>query len=252
MNAKRDGAVAEFGALDGAPKTSPWRPSWIIPAVALLVAMAFQDLKFAHAAPKPEGRPLADVVRVAVPGWSYRDVPLGPNEFLSNEAEKVLNFDDVVNREFSGGGRSFGVFAAYWSAGKMPTQLVASHTPDRCWTENGWKCTEMRFRQSKAFEDGELQPAEWRRFEPPNGGVPVYVLYWHLVGGRAYNYGGHFNAVPDPLHWWKSALQQVLVGSREQYFIRITSSEPIESLWDNKGFVELIHGLKALGLSEKA
>jgi len=131
----------------------------------------------------------------------------------------------------------------------MPTQLVASHTPDRCWTENGWRCLAMRFQEPETLDGSALLPAEWRIFEPPSGGRPVYVLYWHLVGGRRYDYGRRFNAIPSPLLWWKGAVQQMLLGSGEQYFIRITSNEPIEGLWSDRGFAEMLRGLGHLGLA---
>ena len=131
----------------------------------------------------------------------------------------------------------------------MPTRFVASHTPDRCWTENGWRCLAMKFKQTDAFEGESLQPAEWRLFEPPRGGRPVYVLYWHLVDGRLYDYGGRFNDVPHPLLWWKDAVQQVVLGSREQYFIRLTSSEPWENLGRDPGLLDVLRGLEKLGLA---
>ncbi len=131
----------------------------------------------------------------------------------------------------------------------MPTRLVASHTPDRCWTENGWRCLEMRFKQPVALDGAPLPDAEWRLFEPPQGGAPVYVLYWHLVEGRLYDYGSRFNNVPDPVRWWKDAVQQAMLGSREQYFIRLTSSEPLENLWNDPGVMEVLRSLRRLGLT---
>jgi hypothetical protein len=235
-----------------AARKFPWRWSWILPALVLVLAVALQNMHLARAAERPVETPLPETVRVALAGWTSQDLPLGPNEFLSSEAEKVLNYDDVVNREFSGDGTRFGVYVAYWRPGKMPTQLVASHTPDRCWTENGWKCVAMKFKQTMAFSGGNLQPAEWRKFEPPHGGAPVYVVYWHLVGGKVYDYGSRFSAVPDPVLWWKGAVHQVLLGSREQYFIRITSTEPIERLRGNPGFEEVLRGLSRLGLATRS
>ena len=138
---------------------------------------------------------------------------------------------------------------AYWGSGKMPTRFVASHTPDRCWTENGWHCLQMKFMQDEVVDGTALKPAEWRLFEPPDGGKPVYVLYWHLVDGRVYDYGRRFNAVPEPMRWWKDAVQQVLRGSREQFFIRLTSSEPLEQLWGDAGVAEVLRSLELLGLS---
>lgn len=245
-----DGAPAgpQGAGLPDAPRRGWWRWSLGLPVLVLAVAVAAQGMHFFHETPKPRGPHLAVSVPATLPGWTAREVPLGANEFLSSEAEKVLNYDEVVNREFSRGAESFQVYVAYWGAGKMPTRLVASHTPDRCWTENGWKCVAMKFKLAESFEGAALQPAEWRLFEPPLGGTPTYVLYWHLVEGRAYDYGSRFNQVPSPVLWWKDAVQQAVLGSREQYFIRLTSTEPIENLWKDAGFTEVMRGLSRLGL----
>jgi hypothetical protein len=231
-----------------------WWLRWplVLPALVLTVAVGMQGVKFFRETPKPHDPHLAQTIPLTIPGgWTGADVPLGTNEFISNEVEKVLNYDAVLNREFSRGGESFGVYVAYWGAGKMPTRLVASHTPDRCWTENGWRCLAMKFKQPEIFEGAVLQPAEWRIFEPPLGGSPTYVLYWHLVEGHAYDYGDRFNNVPSPILWWKDAVQQAVLGSREQYFIRLTSNEPLENLWNDPGFAEVLRGLGQLGLVVK-
>jgi hypothetical protein len=231
-----------------------WWLRWplVLPAFVLVVAIGMQGVKFFHETPKPHDPHLAQVIPLTIPGgWTGADVPLGADEFMSNEVEKVLNYDAVLNREFSRDGETFGVYVAYWGAGKMPTRLVASHTPDRCWTENGWRCLAMKFKQPEIFEGAVLQPAEWRVFEPPLGGSPTYVLYWHLVEGHAYDYGDRFNNVPSPILWWKDAVQQAVLGSREQYFIRLTSNEPLENLWSDPGFAEVLRGLGRLGLVVK-
>jgi len=227
-----------------------WRQwSLVIPAVVLLAAVGLQGAGKWREPPKARDPHLATTVPASVPGWNSRDLPIGSSEFLASEAEKVLNYDEVLNREYTRGGEGFGVYVAYWGAGKMPTRLVASHTPDRCWTENGWRCVDMKFKQPQVFEGAPLQPAEWRLFEPPGGGKPTYVLYWHLVEGRIYDYGERFNAIPSPMRWWKDAMQQVLLGSREQYFIRLTSTEPLENLWRDPGFADVVRGLERLGLT---
>ncbi len=225
------------------------RWSLLLPALVLVAAVGLQCMSFVREPPPSRSPHLTEVIPAVLPGWNCRDMPLGPSEFVSNEVEKVLNFDDVVNRDFSRGGQSFGLYVAYWSAGKMPTRLVASHTPDRCWTENGWRCVAMKFNQPEALAGMPLQPAEWRLFEPPVAGPSVYVLYWHLVDGRTYDYGNRFNSVPDPLRWWKDVLEQLMLGNRQQYFIRLTSTEPLETLWSDPGFVILLHSLSRLGLA---
>ena len=164
-------------------------PCWcrwyiLLPAAVLLAAVAVQGIDVFRETPHRTAPHLAQVVPSALAGWTERDLPLGPTEFVAKEAEKILNYDEVVNREFARGGVTFGVYAAYWSPGKMPVRMVACHTPDRCWTENGWRCLEMKFKQKLAVGGVALQPAEWRKFEPPSGGKPTYVLYWHLVEGK--------------------------------------------------------------------
>ncbi|MFO1451554.1 MAG: exosortase-associated EpsI family protein [Opitutaceae bacterium] len=231
------------------------RPKWlttaiVLPVLVLLLAVAAQALGKLRETPVTRGKHLASLVPLDLPGWQGREVPLGPNEFVAGEVEKVLNFDDAINREYLRGGKEFAVYVAYWGYGKMPTRMVASHTPDRCWTENGWRCLEMKFKQAGAVDGQALQPAEWRLFEPPGGGKPTYVLFWHLVEGKVYDYGERFNAVPDPFLWWKDAVQQALLGSREQYFIRLTSSAPLETLWTDPGFAEVLRGLKSIGLTQ--
>ncbi|HTQ32070.1 MAG TPA: hypothetical protein VMI53_12740 [Opitutaceae bacterium] len=237
--------------MNDAAKGGWWRWSLGLPVLVLVSAVAIQGAHFFHENPKPRGPHLNRYIPETLPGWSSRDVPLGANEFIVDEVEKVLNYDEVVCREYNRGAESFNVYVAYWGAGKMPTRLVASHTPDRCWTENGWHCLEMKFKQHEFFDGMPLQPAEWRMFEPPLGGKPVYVLYWQLVDGHAYDYGDRFNDVPSPFLWWKDAVQQALFGSREQYFIRLTSTEPLESLWNDPGFAEVLRGLGQLGLVAK-
>ncbi|MGA3007490.1 MAG: hypothetical protein ABSE59_06325 [Opitutaceae bacterium] len=235
--------------MSNASKAGWWRPSLILPALVLGVAVGIQNVHFFHETPKSHDPHLAEVIPLAIPGgWTGTDVPLGATEFLSNEVEKVLNYDSVLYREFNRGGESFGVYVAYWGAGKMPTRLVASHTPDRCWTENGSRCIAMKFKQPESFDGVALQPAEWRVFEPPQGGSPIYVLYWHLVDGHLYDYGDRFNKVPSPVLWWKDAVQQAVLGSREQYFIRLTGNEPLENLWNDPGFDAILRGLERLGL----
>jgi len=229
---------------------SLWR-RWTlwIPAVVLVAAVSVQAVDVFREVPKPRALHLAQAVPASATGWTGRELPLGANEFAAKAAEKTLNYDEMAYREYRRGGTFFTAYVAYWGAGKMPTQLVASHTPDRCWTENGWRCLAMKFRQSLSLDHRPLQPAEWRLFEPSNGGKQVYVLYWHLVEGRIYDYGERFNSIPDPIRWCKDAVQQALLGSREQYFIRVTSSEPPETLWSDPGFLEVMRGLEQLGLT---
>lgn len=200
-----------------------------------------------------EARPvkLGERVPRALAGWIVRDEPLGPNEVTRTAVEKVLNYDDYVFRVFEKDGKQIGVYVAYWAGGRMPLQKVASHTPDRCWTENGWRCEDMRFAESVVAGDTRLMPAQWRRFTPPNGAAQQYVVYWHLVGDRLYDYGTRFNARPDLVKWWRDTLEYALSGSEAQYFIRVTSNRPFEEFARDPAWQQLVEALGKLGLESK-
>lgn len=199
-----------------------------------------------------EAHPVRLVERVprALAGWNVRDEPLGPNEVTRAAVEKVLNYDDYVFRHFEKDGKQVGVYIAYWAAGRMPLQKVASHTPDRCWTENGWRCEDMRFAERIVAGDVRLMPAQWRRFTPPNDTTSQYVVFWHLVGDSLYDYGTRFNARPDLVKWWRDTLRYAFSGSEAQYFVRVTSNRPFEELAGDAGWEELLGALAKLGLAE--
>lgn len=229
-----------------------------VAACVLLGALALQVMRFRNSRlgeTSREAHPvdLAERIPLSVPGWLGRDEPLGPTEFVQSEVKKTLNYDDCVNRVYTNGSRTFGVYAAYWSPGRMPVQKVASHTPDRCWTENGWKCVKMRFPDNVSCGGVNLRPAYWRIFSPPgDASGREYVIYWHLVGGDLYDYGGGFNQRLNPFKWWRDTLHYALKGSAEQYFVRVTSNQPFTGLEDDPGFARIVAALGKLGLGEKA
>ena len=225
------------------------RPPFLISLLVLAAAVAVQFVPVFREVPTPRPPHLNNNMPRTLDGWRVRDVPIGPNEFLQEQVGKILNFDEVVYREYTRGAMTFGVYAAYWGPGRMPTRLVASHTPDRCWTENGWTCLEMRFKEARSVDGIALQPAEWRKFRSP-AGDDTNVLFWHLVDGRIYDFGSRFTAIPDPVRWWKDAIRQAFRGSREQYFIRVTSNVPFAEIWNDPGFAHVMHELADLGLAE--
>jgi hypothetical protein len=180
--------------------------------------------------------------------WQGVDEPLGPNEVVQSSVEKILNYDDYVYRNYSQNGRSFSVYIAHWGPGRMPIQKVASHTPDRCWSENGWTCDDMRFNEDVTAGEIALKPAQWRIFRPPGSSEKQYVLYWHLVGEQLYDYGERFNRVPSASKWWRDTLKYAFSGSDAQYFIRVTSARPFEELVGDEGWESLLRVLSELGL----
>jgi len=194
---------------------------------------------------------LANRFPVRLAGWETRDEPLGANEMVRTAVERTLNYDDYVYRLFRKGETAFGIYVAYWAPGRMPVQKVASHTPDRCWTENGWECEEMRFAETIKTGEISLRPAQWRIFRAPGPNAQKeYVVYWHLVGKRLYDYGNRFNARPDLVKWWRDTVAYAMSGSDAQYFIRITSNRPFQELVDDPAFFTVIGCVADLGLRE--
>ncbi len=260
----------------------------ILLAGAVLLLAGAIGLQFAfrlREQPQLVARPrISAVIPQRAADWFGQDEPLGATEAVNEAALKTLNLDDYVFRRYSNGSRSFSIYAAYWAPGRMPTRLVASHTPDRCWTENGMRCVDLRFKQTYGVQRRALLPAEYRVFtagrdeakesawdparssdaRPPTvdprpsatGYVGVtgkiFVLYWHTVEGKLYDYGERFNAIPQPWLWWKDTLAQAAYGSREQLFVRITTETPFEVLWQEPGFQTVMKSVADLGLWETA
>lgn len=186
-----------------------------------------------------------------IAGWISRELPLGGTESVAGKARAVLNFNRYVYREYKRENRWISVYVAYWRPGQMPPHLVASHTPDQCWTSAGWKCDSFGRRSVKpgGLRD-KLKPAEWRVFRSP-GGSSVHVLYWHVVGTNLYDYGGQrFNSVPHVGAWMRGAWDHFRGRQAEQYFIRLTSNRPVEEVWNEPGFQQILAALAKLGLAE--
>lgn len=192
---------------------------------------------------------LSEMLPRHLAGWVSRELPLGENELLRKRTEGILQFDDYVYREFTHGGLSFTVYAAYWEAGKMPTRLVSLHTPDRCWVENGWTCRDRQNRQI-IFADGHIPPGEWRVFSPPGGRQNVHTAFWLLVGGRPYDFGSGLNTVPNPLKWWANVVAEARGGRTDHLFVRITMDRPFEELATEPVWRELADALGHLGLRQ--
>ena len=244
---------------------SPWRwIKWVLSemktrailigaALVLLSGAALQFMRVRDVtggerqqAAKPAG--LQSRIPAQLAGWTVQDEPLGPNESVRTAVERTLNYDDCVYRLYRRNGVTIGVYVAYWAPSRMPVQKVASHTPDRCWTENGWTCLESRFHESVA----PLRAAQWRIFRAPGAGAhQEHVLFWHLVGTRLYDYGERFNATPGIVQWWRDTVSYALSGSQAQYFIRVTSTVPFERLAGETGWSELLAALAELGLAAR-
>ncbi len=232
----------------------PWgrNAAWLAGAGTLVIAVAAQlwrPVPVLSPQAKVEGR-LARQLPATLDSWQVRDEPLGHNEVVKAGVEDVLRFDDYVFRRYSKGGRWFSVYVAHWQPGKMPTRLVAEHTPDRCWVENGWICDVRENQRPLEFKERPLWPGEFRTFRTPgNTGEPHQVLFWLLVEGVPYDYRQHGNLFRHAVRWWSGAVAEFARRQPpEQYFIRIASTSSFDVLWREPGFQAVMESVAKLGL----
>lgn len=184
-------------------------------------------------------------------GGRFRELPLGASEGEANAVEKTLHFDDVFYREYldSKGGGGFALYIAYWNPGRIPVQLVASHTPDRCWTEAGWTCVKRNGNETVVGDGLRLRSAQARIFKGITGQMQ-HVLYWHLVGKNLYDYGSGFNQVPSIWRWWREVAREALHSPPEQYFVRLSSARRLDELEADPAFRAVVKCLADLGLAD--
>ena len=223
----------------------------IVVGVLLFVALGLQIWPVhGSKASSGKGKHLASMLPEALAGIKSRALELGTTENVRAAVERTLQYDDVLYREYRVGEATVTVYAAYWGPARMPTQLVASHTPDRCWVSNGWACEQSRHNVTSGITGDSFMPAEWRLFKAP-AGPKLHVIFWHLVGDEIYDYGERLNRVPSVWRWWRDAATQIFKAPPEQYFIRVTSDIPFEKLQADPAWRELLRALGHLGLESK-
>lgn len=161
----------------------------------------------------------------SVPGW-IREVVVVPPHRAQLEAD-ILRYDDAVTMRYVRGGQTILVYVGYWTPGKMPSRLVASHAPDVCWEGHGWSCRYSAVASDLTTRGGHpIAPAQHRVMV--HTGLTEHVLYWHHVGGGVRFLGSD---LPRALLFLKSDLFQRGLNLREeQIFVRISGSMPLEEL----------------------
>jgi len=229
-----------------------WMKRWGLPLGAALVLLSAAVLQvLASSRPVPEGtldQPLAKLIPAHVSGWTVKDLELGPTESVIQRSQSLLRLDDFVHREYRRGGRVFTVYVAYWKPGKMPVRLVNQHSPDRCWTEVGWSCTAREWNVPRTVKGIELQPAQWGVYEIED--YRNYTYFWHIVGGEVHWYGGErINTRTSITSVLEDFRKFGLNVYREQFFIRVVSPEPMDDLWEEPGFLEVMAALSDLCLA---
>jgi hypothetical protein len=116
-----------------------------------------------------------------IPGWDYDEIR------LSDVAERILVADRLVNGKFRNGhGQVVRVFSGSRYKEKENEIGLFVHTPDRCWTEAGWKIMEtspdwleLRLHDVPIVLERRIFATETHR---------ELVYFCGLVGGQALPY----------------------------------------------------------------
>ena len=217
---------------------------------ALLFAVGFSLFHSPAGPTQGPGVDLAARLPSMVPGWEVTDLPLGATEAQSSSAQKTLGLDGFVQRKYERYDSSVTVYVAYWKPGSTDTRLAASHMPDRCWVENGWKLTGARHAEAPDFCGVRTIPAEFRTFEMGHTSLNVY--YWMLVNGESYEFGDRLNSYPSPWRFVKSFLHEMARGRPEIYFVRISSDLSPEELHELPLMREIAGSLAFTGIDAAA
>lgn len=213
--------------------------------VFLSVALALGYTTFIY---QPEIRmqgKLEDKLLSELPGWKVEDLDLATSEEMQERVAQILNYSQAIFRSYTRGDTQVGVYVGYWEPKMMPVRQVHAHTPDVCWVLNGWEMTDKQFAVAFQAQGEPLPPAEVRELQKQ--GHIQYVAYWHVIGDRIY-----VNRVVDT---W-NRLQPVgflfrfgLHQQEEQYFIRVSSNRPLQQIWNDPDFQQIIEPLKELALT---
>ena len=220
----------------------------LIIAAALLFGSLVLRAYFTFVPPPPATleEPLAIIVPEELKGWSIQDLDMAESPESSARISEFLNFDDALFRVFRKGDIFVGLYIAYWTPGKASYRWAGAHTPDTCWVQNGWSCTDREYAIPFQNKETEFQPAEFGVYEKSGSAQNVY--FWHLVGGEAFSYkqkGGHniFAALLD--------IKEYGLNLRdEQFFIRLSSNKTIDELKQIEGFNKILDSLNEIGLAQ--
>ena len=214
-------------------------------ALVLLTVVGLQVAAVLRVEPALVRPPLAEILPSKLERWRVSDEPIAETAEMKKAVGELLNFDEAVFRVYRRGGRQFDVYAAYWRPGKMSERLVAGHSPDVCWVAAGWKMV-SRESAPATIAGCALLPVggQYRVFNDTRG-VPRWVSFWHLAGGRKVDYGSASGVPP----WWTvfSDLAERGLNQRgSQYFVRVSSNVAWSELADDAEFRAVMQGVQRL------
>lgn len=194
----------------------------------------------------PVGK-LSGLLPSNMPGVKIEDLPLGPSEYVDEQAKEKMDYDDVVYRAYTTHHGTFSVYIGYWAQGKRSPSHVAAHIPDRCWTLAGMICLEREAEYYLALDALPIAPAYWRRFKEPHS-AEIETVFWHVVGQGFYDYGGRLHDYTPPLQRAGKVIRDMFSRREDQYFIRIVSTERFASFAHDQTFNTVMGKVAELGL----
>jgi hypothetical protein len=152
-----------------------------------------------------------------VDGWVFEDVPVG------KAAERLLVADRLFNGEFRRNGAELvRVFSAKRFA-ESPNEIgLFVHTPDRCWTETGWKMEPTAPEVRAMTLHGISMLLERRIFSAGTNRELVY--FGGLVGGQPLPYRLDHNlsvGMKQAMRLAKDRTGSTLRASDERFWARV-------------------------------
>ncbi len=197
---------------------------------------------------------LGEVVPATLDGWEVRDVPLAQTEGMMEQVNKILMFDDAVQRVYRKPGLEVIVYAAYWKPGKVTISDAGTHNPDSCWVLNGWKRSERQHGVATESGGRALLPCEAGAYAPRN--PTSFVEFWQLVNGEVNDdedqktgwrtgFEGRFERLPLAL---RDMRKYGINMKREQLFLRISANRPFAIFRTDPDYARLMRSLEPLGI----
>jgi hypothetical protein len=189
---------------------------------------------------------LLNRVPVKFPGWDVTELKIAETERIQNAVSEQLNYDHAIYRQYTAGGKTLAVYAAYWRPYKLSPRLISIHTPDVCWVVNGWEILSADYEYPITINHQPAWHAQQRLFEA--GSKQVNVLFWHLLDGRLSGYaeGPQSTSKSFVGNIWRDLRQ----GAGEQFFIRISSDRPWSEWKDEPLFNEILNAFSPVLLAQ--
>jgi hypothetical protein len=210
-------ALLQAGAGHGTPPAAGLGPVAFLTLVVLGL-WAFPTFWYTQTDPRTGHFWLTEQTNLTQ--WAFREIP------VSKSAEALLVADRLISGEFDDGhDHVVRVFSAkrYAESGNEIGLFV--HTPDRCWTESGWKMQPVQPEYKSLTVHGVELLFERRVFT--SGAQPELVYFAGLVGGQPLPYRLDHNlsvGMKHALHTAQDSTGTTLRASDKRFWQRVWDS----------------------------